>query len=119
SAPQTWRATKHTDEDCARFKDARAEAGIGQVWVHNIYLANLATETPEQLEKSIASVVNALQVAERMGAEGVVLHTGSHRGLGLEAVIDQVVGALNVILDQAPGEATLALETMAGQGGAI
>ncbi|MEX1022548.1 MAG: deoxyribonuclease IV [Dehalococcoidia bacterium] len=117
--PQTWRATKHTDDDIARYRDAHAASGIGQVWIHNIYLANLATDKPEQLEKSIGSVVNALQVAERMGAQGVVLHTGSHRGLGVEAVLEQVVGAINVILEQAPGEAVLALETMAGQGGAI
>lgn len=119
SAPQTWRATKHTDEDCARFREAHAASGLGEVWIHNIYLANLATETPEQLEKSVGSVVNAMQVAERIGARGVVLHTGSHRGQGLEAVQDQVVGALNYILEAAPGEAILALETMAGQGGAI
>lgn len=119
SAPQTWRATKHTDDDVARFRDAYAASGLGQVWIHNIYLANLASENPEQVEKSIASVVNALRIAERIGANGVVLHTGSHRGLGIEAVGEQVVGALERILDEAPGEALLALETMAGQGGAI
>ncbi|MCK9486994.1 MAG: deoxyribonuclease IV [Dehalococcoidia bacterium] len=119
SAPQTWRATNHSDEDCARFREAHAAAGLGEVWIHNIYLANLATETPEQLEKSVGSVVNAMRIAERIGAQGVVLHTGSHRGQGLEAVQDQVVGAITRILDEAPGEALLALETMAGQGGAI
>ena len=119
SAPQTWRATKHTDEDCARFREAHAASDLGEVWIHNIYLANLATETEEQLEKSVGSVVNAMQIAERIGARGVVLHTGSHRSLGIEAVEDQVVGALKHILDAAPGEAILALETMAGQGAAI
>lgn len=119
SAPQTWRATNHTDDDCARFRDAHAASGLGEVWIHNIYLANLATEPPEQLEKSVGSVVNAMRIAERIGARGVVLHTGSHRGLGLEAVQAQVAGAITRILDEAPGEAVLALETMAGQGGAI
>lgn len=119
SAPQTWRATKHSDEDIERFREAYAESGLGETWVHNIYLANLATETDEQLEKSVGSVVNAMHIAERLGIEGVVLHTGSHRGRGLEAVLKQVVGAIKRILDEAPGEAVLALETMAGQGGAI
>ena len=119
SAPQTWRATKHGDADIERFREAHAASGIRDVWIHNIYLANLATETEEQLEKSVGSVVNAMRIAERISADGVVLHTGSHRGLGLAAVLDQVVAAIKRILDQAPGEATLALETMAGQGGAI
>ncbi|MQC19465.1 MAG: deoxyribonuclease IV [Chloroflexi bacterium] len=119
SAPQTWRATKHTDESVAQFREAHAASGLGQVWIHNIYLANLAAEAEEQLEKSVGSVVNALQIAERIGASGVVLHTGSHRGKGLDAVLPQVVAAITRILDEAPGEALLALETMAGQGGAI
>jgi len=119
SAPQTWRATNHSEDDVARFRDMHAASSIGEVWVHNIYLANLATETPEQLQKSIDSVVNALRVAERIEADGVVLHTGSHKGLGVEAVAEQVCAAIQRILDEAPGNARLALETMAGQGGAI
>lgn len=119
SAPQTWRATKHTDADVGKFREAHAASGLGEVWIHNIYLANLATETDEQLEKSLGSVINAMQIAERIGAQGVVLHTGSHKGQGIEAVLDQVVAAIKQIFDRAPGEAVLALETMAGQGGAI
>jgi len=119
SAPQTWRATKHTDESVAEFRDAYAASGLGEIWIHNIYLANLAAEADEQLEKSVGSVVNALQIAERIGANGVVLHTGSHRGRGLDAVLPQVAATIRRILDEAPGEAILALETMAGQGGAI
>ena len=119
SAPQTWRATKHSDADVEKFREIHAESGLGEVWIHNIYLANLATETDDQLEKSLGSVINAMQIAERIGAQGVVLHTGSHKGQGMEAVLDQVAGAIRTIFDRAPGDAVLALETMAGQGGAI
>lgn len=122
SAPQTWRATNHSEDDLARFRDAHAASGIGEVWIHNIYLANLATDTSEgteQLEKSVGSVLNAMRIAEAIGARGVVLHTGSHRGRGMEAVQEQVAKTIARILDESPGEAVLALETMAGQGGAI
>ena len=119
SSPQMWRATNHTAEATAKFRDMHAAAGLGEVWVHNIYLANLATETPEQLERSIGSVVNALTVGSAIGARGVVLHTGSHGGRGLAQYVEQVAGALQAILDTTPPDVTLALETMAGQGGAI
>ena len=119
SPPQTWRATQHTPEALAQFRAQHAASALGEVWIHNIYLANLATETAEQLERSIASVVSALTVAEGIGARGVVLHTGSHKGAGLAPLLDQVTDALRQILDRAPGTATLALETMAGQGGTI
>lgn len=119
SAPQMWRATKHQPEAIERFRERHAEAGLGETWIHNIYLANLATEDAEQLEKSVGSVVNALQVGAAIGARGVVLHTGSHKGAGIEAVADRVVAALERILEETPSEVILALENMAGQGGTI
>ena len=119
SAPQMWRPTNHKPEAIARFRELREQHGIVQVWLHNIYLANLAAEDPEQLRKSVDSVVNALRVADAIGADGVVLHTGSHRGRGFDAVVEQVIRALEHILEAAPGDALLALENTAGQGGTI
>ncbi|MBT5775042.1 MAG: deoxyribonuclease IV [Dehalococcoidia bacterium] len=119
SAPQMWRQTNHKPEAIAKFRELHAESTIGSVWLHNIYLANLAADTPEHLEKSIGAIVNALTVADAIGADGVVLHTGSHKGAGMDAVVDQVSEALTRILEEAPGNAILALENAAGQGGAI
>lgn len=119
SAPQTWRPTKHTDAAIRQFRERRAETGFGQVWIHNIYLANLASEDPLMVEKSIASVVNSMTVGAAAGVDGVVLHTGSHKGLGMEAVLDRVVDALHRVLKASPAGPVLALETMAGQGGTI
>jgi deoxyribonuclease-4 len=119
SAPQTWRKTKHTAEGFERFKQARAEAMVRSAWLHCPYLPNLAVEDDEMWEKSIDCVVNALTVATSAGAEGVVLHTGSHRGKGMEAVLPRVAAALERICREAPGETLLALENAAGQGGTI
>jgi deoxyribonuclease-4 len=119
SAPQMWRQTNHKPEAIAKFRDLHARSTIGAVWLHNIYLANLAAATPEHLDKSIDAVVNALTVADAIGADGVVLHTGSHKGAGMASVVDQVSEAVTRILDEAPGSAILALENAAGQGGSI
>ena len=116
---RAWRKTNHKPEAIAKFKQLREASAIGEVWFHNIYLPNLATDDADQLEKSVDSVVNALTVAHAVRAEGVVLHTGSHRGRGLDAVMEQVVETLSRILDESPGEAVLALENAAGQGGVI
>lgn len=119
SSPQMWRKTNHKPEAFERFRAARAEAGIGQAWLHAMYLINLAAEADEQWEKSIDATVNALNVAHEAGVDGVVLHTGSHRGAGFEAVLPRVSAAIERIFDEAEGEAVLALETGAGQGGVI
>jgi deoxyribonuclease-4 len=119
SPPQTWRQTNHKPEAIEKFRELHEASGINDVWIHNIYLANLAAEDPEQLKKSIDSVQFSLRIADAIGAEGVVLHTGSHKGRGMDAVADQVADALVEILKDAPGTALLALEDMAGQGGQI
>ena len=118
SSPQMWRQTNHPPEAFHRFRTACAEAGIEEVWLHAPYLVNLAADG-ELREKSIDAIAYALTVAERAGARGLVVHTGSHLGQGLEAVLPRVQTAIARALDAAPGEAVLALETGAGQGGVI
>ena len=119
SSNRMWRKTKHTPEALQQFRDLREASAIGDVWFHNIYLSNLAADNPEQLEKSIDAVLNGLTICDAVQGQGVVLHTGSHKGLGMEAVQPQVVEALTTILEAAPGDCILALENAAGQGGAI
>ena len=119
SAPQTWRKTNHTAEAFERFRSARSQCDITSAWLHCSYLANMAAPDDAQWEKSIDSVTHALTVAHLAGAEGVVLHTGSHRGRGLDAVLPRVVAAIERILDDTPGDNLLALENAAGQGGVI
>ena len=119
SAPQTWRKTNHTPVAYEKFRTARLDAGLSAVWLHCSYLPNLAVDDDEMWEKSIDCVINALTVADGAGANGVVLHTGSHRGKGVEAVLPRVATALERIFEAAPGDCLLALENAAGQGGTI
>jgi deoxyribonuclease IV len=42
-SPRMWRFPAHAEEDLARFRERRSEAGIGSVLVHALYLCNLAT----------------------------------------------------------------------------
>ncbi|HVI36497.1 MAG TPA: endonuclease IV, partial [Gaiellales bacterium] len=37
-----WRQTNHTPEAIARFRERRAETGLGAVIIHATYLINLA-----------------------------------------------------------------------------
>ncbi|MCH2657707.1 MAG: deoxyribonuclease IV [Dehalococcoidia bacterium] len=119
SAPQMWRMTQHKPEVIEKFNKLYAASDLKEIWIHNIYLANLAADTAEHLKKSIDSVLHALNLAKQINANGVVLHTGSHKGKGFENVVDQVVSALEEILDRSSSSTILALEDMAGQGGTI
>ena len=58
-------------------------------------------------------------LAGRIGALGVIFHTGSHKGLGLEAVFDQICETAQKILAETPEETLMIFENSAGQGGTI
>jgi deoxyribonuclease-4 len=118
-SPRAWRPTNHPPENVARFRQRRAEAGIGGVFCHALYLINLATPDETVWEKSRATLLNTVGVACAIGADGVVLHVGSHLGAGLEAGLDRALPALEEALAACEGPTWLLLENSAGAGGTI
>jgi deoxyribonuclease-4 len=84
-SPRTWRPTNHDPASFERFREKRAEAGIGGVLCHALYLCNLAAPDDAVYEKSVAAMRNTMEVGNGIGADGVVFHVGSHLGSGFEA----------------------------------
>ena len=67
----------HVGEDTARKVGlAAAEHGI-ILSLHAPYFINLANPDPESLEKTIGYITGACLVADRMGANRVVIHSGA------------------------------------------
>ena len=77
-SPRAWRPTNHDPASFDCFREKRAEAGIGGVLCHAVYLCNLATPEPVIYERSVAALQNTTEVACAIGADGVVFHVGSH-----------------------------------------
>ncbi len=118
-SPRTWRPTNHAEADFDRFRARREEAGIGGVVCHALYLVNLAAPNDEIYEKSRASMVNTMDVACAIGADGVVFHVGSHLGAGLERGLERALPALREVLDHCSETTWLLIENSAGAGGTI
>jgi deoxyribonuclease-4 len=116
SSPQTWTFKPVPGEQVELFKQGLADAGIGPVFLHAIYLINLGTPDKEKLKKGIDSLANYMKLAADLGAAGVIFHPGSHGGRGYEAVLPQTVEAIKIVLDTAPEGPVLAVENMAGMG---
>ena len=116
SSPQTWTFKPVPGEQIELFKQGLADAGIGPVFLHAIYLINLGTPDKEKLKKGIDSLANYMKLAADLGATGVIFHPGSHGGRGYEAVLPQTVEAIKIVLDTAPEGPVLAVENMAGMG---
>ncbi len=116
---RAWRPTNHPPANFERFKERRAEAGIEGAVCHALYLVNLASPNDEVYEKSVASLLNTVEVACAIEADAVVFHIGSHLGAGLEAGLDRVLGALTLVLDRCSETTWLCMENSAGAGDTI
>jgi deoxyribonuclease-4 len=123
--PRGWALSHGKPAEDARFRDLVGERGT-RVFIHAPYLVNLGSPTAATYERSAASVAHNLRRAVEIGAEGVVVHTGSFvdpAGEGgsaarYAAAMRQVREALLPILDSIADDAApwLLLEPTAGQG---
>ncbi|GAB6984740.1 deoxyribonuclease IV [Nocardioides pyridinolyticus] len=116
--PRGWALTEGKPADDAAFRDLMAERGT-RTFIHAPYLVNLGSPTPATYERSVASVAHNLKRAAQIGAEGVVVHTGSYVGdADGSKAMRQVREALLPILETLEDDAApwLLLEPTAGQG---
>jgi deoxyribonuclease-4 len=118
-SPRTWRPTNHDPANFERFKERRAEAGIGAVVCHALYLINLASPDDQIYAKSVAALENTVDVACAIDADGVVFHVGSHLGSGFEAGLERALPALREALNRCSETTWLLIENSAGAGGTI
>jgi len=118
-SPRAWRPTNHDPADFERCKERRAEAGIGDVVCHAVYLINLASPNDELYEKSVAALENTVDVASSIEADGVVFHVGSHQGAGFEVSLKRVVPAVRKALKRCSETTWLLIENTAGTGDTI
>jgi deoxyribonuclease-4 len=118
-SPRAWRFPVHAEEDLARFRERRADAGIGSVLVHALYLCNLATPDETVFGKSLETMRSTVDAACAIEADGVVFHVGSHLGAGFEAGVERCVPAIRDVLDHCSETTWLLLENSAGAGGTM
>src|SRR5207253_6482888 len=112
-SPRTWRPTNHDPASFDRFRERRAEAGIGGVLCHALYLCNLAAPNDEIYKKSVAAMRNTMEVARAIGADAVVFHVGSHLGAGLEKGLERVLPAMEQVLELCSETTWLLMENSA------
>ena len=118
-SPRTWRAPAPNPEAYAAFRERRAEAGIGSVLCHALYLCNLAAPDDTVYEKSVTTLSATVDTACAIEAEGVVFHVGSHLGAGLEAGLERVEAAMRTVLGRCSDTTWLLMENSAGAGATI
>ncbi len=88
---------------------------FSKVIVHAPYIINLANDSdPDKFKFSVNFLIQEVERCDTLGIKNMVLHPGSHVGLGIDTGIHNIIRGLNQILDK--GECNILLETMAGKG---
>ena len=117
-APQNTKRCEINDELTNEALKIMKENNIDikNVVVHAPYIINLANnEIKEKYDFSINFLKEEIKRVEKFGIEKLVLHPGSYTTLNLDTGIDNIINALNEIIN--PNQKVkICLETMAGKG---
>jgi deoxyribonuclease-4 len=99
SSPRMWRAPKVDPKQAARMKELRAKLDVGPLVIHTSYLVNVCSQSDEVREKSVGAFRGEIERALALGAEYLVLHPGSWKGLtrdeGLKLAADSIARAID------------------------
>ncbi|MEI6498547.1 MAG: deoxyribonuclease IV [bacterium] len=117
--PQRWSPSVIPAEEVAKYLELNKDVKISPVIIHSIYLVNLASENTFYYEQSIASLIDDMQKATKLGAIGVNTHLGSTKGLPFGQVLPKIVSAINDILAATDEKALFIIENAAGAGNII
>src|SRR5213075_2880225 len=92
--PGFWGSPKLDDSRIATFKEAAAKHGQPPFYFHAVYLINLAGDDPTLRQRSESTLAGYLKAADELGVDGVIFHTGSHKGARFEEIA-QMLSALD------------------------
>lgn len=112
-----WKASPVKAEDAAKMRELRAKHDVGPVSVHASYLINLCSQTDTVRENSVGAFRGEVERARALGAEYLVLHPGSWKGLtreeGLRLAAESIERAVEG-MDFAAGDFRILIENTAG-----
>jgi deoxyribonuclease-4 len=99
SSPRMWRAPKVDPQQGERMRALRAKLDVGPLVIHTSYLVNVCSQSHEVREKSVTGFRGEIERALALGAEYLVLHPGSWKGLtrdeGLKLAAESIERAID------------------------
>jgi deoxyribonuclease IV len=99
SSPRMWRAQRLDPSHCEQMRRLRKEYDCAPLTIHTSYLVNLCSQTELFREKSVVAFRGEVERALALGAEYLVLHPGSWKGLtreeGLQLAAESIAQAVD------------------------
>ena len=101
SSPRQWRAATVKPDDARKMRELRAKHDVGPVSFHASYLINLCSQTESVRTSSVSAFRGEVERALALGAEYLVLHPGSWKGLtreeGLRLAAESIEKAIGTL----------------------
>lgn len=116
TSPRGWDFNIPKEKDLELFREKWNASNIKKIVGHSIYLANFASPNPYIYTNSINSLLSGISISEKLGLLGYIIHSGSHKGRGVEYGIERAAGALRQVFNVYEGETPIILEISAGAG---
>jgi deoxyribonuclease-4 len=117
SSPRTWKSGAVRVEDAEKLKQLRAEFDVNPLAIHASFLINLCSQTASVRASSVEAFGAEVRAALALGAEYLVLHPGSWKGLTREEGLRLAVESVEKAMDGLAWEGRnfeLLIENMAG-----
>ncbi len=94
----------------------KEDINIKNVVVHAPYIINLANKNnTDHYYFAISFLKQEIKRCEMLGIEKIVIHPGNHVGVGIDEALNNIVEALNKVIDEEQ-KVYICIETMAGKG---
>src|ERR1700689_2902430 len=117
SSPRMWRAPKVDPGQATRMRELRAKLDVGPLVIHTSYLVNVCSQSSEIREKSVAAFRGEIERALTWGADYLVLHPGSWKGLTRDEGLKLAAESIERAVDGLPWQGTsfrILIENTAG-----
>lgn len=112
-----WAARPLPADEAARFRDSLRRSGMTHVVAHDSYLINLCSPDDALWRRSIEACASELARCALLGVPWLVTHPGGHMGEGEDFAVRRMAEAIDAVHARLPAaEASIAIETSAGQG---
>jgi deoxyribonuclease-4 len=115
-----WACKPLAPGEPAAFRQALEGSGIGVVLAHASYLINLASVSPDFLDRSRQHLAGEVLRCDQLGIPFAVVHPGAHMGAGERAGLRAVARSLDDVHARTRRVQTrVLLEVTAGQGSCL
>ena len=117
SSPRMWHSPKVDPQQGKRMRALRAEHDVGPLVIHTSYLVNVCSQTDDVRRKSVDAFRGEIERALALGAEYLVLHPGSWKGLTRDEGLKLAAESIESAIDGLPWQGTpftILIENTAG-----